>query len=387
MTQCFTPVTLGPLKLKNRIIKAATFEGRCPNGEVTEDLARFHGDIAAGGVGMSTVAYLATSPEGRTHRDQFDWRTGDHRSLVTVTDAIHAHGAAASAQIGHAGPVANAASNNMRALSPSSMFLPQSFGFAKSVSLTDIDRIAEDHVHAAQRAVHAGFDAVELHFGHNYLVSSFLSPRVNKRTDHHGGTLANRSRFALDIARRVTDSVGGRAAVIVKMNLTDGVRGGFSLPDSIAVVKQLQDSVGIDAVEMTAGSSLLNPMYLFKGGVPLEEFAATQPAPLALGLRFAGHKFFKTYPYSPLYLLEDAQAVRAAVSLPMIALGGITDMASIDTALQAGFECVAMGRALVRDPQHVAKLQQDHQLASDCSHCNKCMTTIYSGTHCPEPVG
>jgi 2,4-dienoyl-CoA reductase-like NADH-dependent reductase (Old Yellow Enzyme family) len=132
----------------------------------------------------------------------------------------------------------------------------------------DLGRVVRAHAAAAEIAVDAGFDAVELHFGHNYLVSALLSPRLNRRTDRFGGSLRNRARLALGIAGAVRGAVGDRIAVTAKLNLDDGVPGGFGLAESIQVGRWLRDDGTLDALELTAGSSLLNPMYLFTATLP-----------------------------------------------------------------------------------------------------------------------
>jgi 2,4-dienoyl-CoA reductase-like NADH-dependent reductase (Old Yellow Enzyme family) len=380
----FEPATLGPLRLRNRVIKAATFEGMTRNSQVSDQLIEFHRAVAAGGVGMTTVAYCAVAPEGRTDRHQIYWRADVLPGLRRLTDAVHGEGAAASAQIGHAGPVADGRSNGTPALSPHRTFSPLSMQFTRRASAADLDRIIRAHADAARMAIDAGFDAVEIHLGHNYLASSFLSPRLNHRRDEFGGSLENRARFPRAVARAVRDAAGDRIAIVAKLNMDDGVRRGLQLDESIRVAQWLEQDGSLDALEMTAGSSLLNPMYLFKGPAPLREFAAAMREPVRTGVRLFGRARLHSYPYHDGYLLDDARKVRAAIALPMILLGGVTDRAVMDEAMRSGFEFVAMGRALLREPDLVNKLQTDPDARSLCSHCNRCMPTIYSGTRCVE---
>jgi 2,4-dienoyl-CoA reductase-like NADH-dependent reductase (Old Yellow Enzyme family) len=352
------------------------------DGLVTDELIAFHRRVAAGGVGMTTVAYCAVAPEGRTDRHQVLWRDEAVPGLRRLTDAVHAEGAAGSAQIGHAGPVANPKSNRLPAISASRTFQPMSFGFTRRASVADLARITRAHADAARLALDCGFDAVEIHLGHNYLASSFLSPRLNRRRDHYGGSLENRARLAREIARAVRDAVGDRIGILAKLNLDDGVRRGLQLAESMQVARWLDADGCLDALELTAGSSLLNPMYLFKGDAPLKEFAAAMPQPLRLGVRIAGRARLHSYPYRDAYLLEDAKRVRAQVALPMVLLGGVTNKAVMDQAMAAGFQFVAMGRALLREPDLVNRIRADAGATSRCIHCNKCMPTIYSGTRC-----
>jgi 2,4-dienoyl-CoA reductase-like NADH-dependent reductase (Old Yellow Enzyme family) len=379
-----SPATLGPVRLRNRVIKAATFEGMTRGGLVSDELVEFHRRVAAGGVGMTTVAYLAVAPEGRTDRHQIHWRDEALPGLRRLTGAVHAEGAAVSAQLGHAGPVADSRSNRSPALAPGRMFSPLSLQFTHRATAGDLERIVRAHADAARSALEVGFDAVEIHLGHNYLASAFLSPRLNRRRDEYGGALANRARFPRAIARAVRAAVGDRLGIIAKLNLDDGVRGGLRIPEAIQVARWLEADGSLDALEMTAGSSLLNPMYLFKGPAPLREFAAAMREPVRTGVRLFGRTRLHSYPYTDGYLLADAARVRATVELPMILLGGVTGRVVMDAAMGAGFQYVALARALLREPDLVNRLRDDPAAASLCSHCNRCMPTIYSGTRCVE---
>ncbi|HEX3335674.1 MAG TPA: NADH:flavin oxidoreductase [Jatrophihabitans sp.] len=378
------PAKLGPVELRNRVIKAATYEGLNHHSLVTDELIRFHRELAAGGVGMTTLAYCAVAPDGRTERKQLYWRSEALPGLRRLTDAVHAEGAAVSAQLGHAGPVADARSNGRPSLGPSRIFQPMTMTFTRPATVEDLDRVTRAHADAARMAIAAGFDAVELHLGHNYLASAFLSPRLNRRTDGYGGSLEHRARLSREIARAVRDAVGDRIAVLAKLNLQDGIRRGLSLPEAIQVARWLTADGSLDALEMTAGSSLKNPMYLFKGPAPLKEFAAAMPQPVRLGVRIAGRTVLHSYPYEDLYLLADAARVRAAIDLPLILVGGVTGKATMDRAMAAGFQFVAMARALLREPDLVNRIKSDPTVPSLCTHCNRCMPTIYSGTRCVE---
>src|SRR3954452_22133176 len=233
----FGPGALGPLQLRNRIIKSATFEGATPRGEVTDRLVDFHRQVAAGGVAMSTVAYCAVSPGGRVHRHCLVLDDDTAVALRRVTDAVHAEGAAACAQIGHAGLVADARSNGTRSLAPSRRFSPPAKGFVPAASAADLERTRDDFARAARNAVNAGFDAIEVHLGHGYLLSSFLSPKLNRRGDAYGGDLAARARFPREVLRDVRAAVGSDRAVTVKLNMTDGVPVGFWVEESVQVAR------------------------------------------------------------------------------------------------------------------------------------------------------
>ena len=377
----FAPARLGPVTLRNRVIKAATFEGRSPRGVITDELIEFHRRVAAGGVGMSTVAYLAVAPEGRTDSGCIHLRDEVVPGLRRLADAIHREGAAAAAQLGHAGPVASARSNRAPSLAPSKGFSPLGTRM-QAVTDDDIERITADYARGARLVVDAGFDALEIHLGHNYLLSAFLSPKLNRRDDRWGGSLENRARFPRQVVRAVRDVVGDRAAVTAKLNMADGVPKGLWLDDSIEFARLLEADGALDALELTAGSSLANPMYLFRGEAPREEFAATLPRPLRLAFRLVGKRFLVDYPFEEAFLLPYARQFRDALEMPLVLLGGINRLDTMRQAMVDGFGFVAMARALLREPDLVAKLQAGTSAESLCIHCNKCMPTIYRGTRC-----
>ncbi|MGC5248359.1 NADH:flavin oxidoreductase [Gordonia sp. DT219] len=388
----FAPARLGPLHLRNRLIKSATFEGRTPDALVTDDLIDFHREVAAGGVAMSTVAYSAISPEGRTDRRQMWLRPEAAGGLTRLTDAIHDEGARAAAQLGHAGPVANSASNRAKALGPSRIPAPMGMSMTHALDVDDIAGLRAAFRRAARIAVDSGFDALEIHCGHNYLISCFLSPLLNRRRDAYGGSLINRARLAREVCESVRAEVGDSVAVWAKLNMFDGVGAvgappgryrGFNVDEACAVAQLLESDGVLDAIEPTAGSSLLNPMYLFHGTAPRRAFADAFTGPMRWGLKAAGPVFLKHYAYRPGYLLPLARRLREAVDLPIILLGGITDRAGMDSALADGFDFLAMGRALLREPDLPQRIRADPSTASACIHCNLCMPTIYTRTTCP----
>jgi 2,4-dienoyl-CoA reductase-like NADH-dependent reductase (Old Yellow Enzyme family) len=377
------PAKLGPITLRNRIIKSATFEARTPGALVSDDLIEYHRLPAAGGVGMTTVAYCAVSQGGRTEGNGIWMRPEAVPGFRRLTDAIHAEGAAVSAQIGHAGPVANARSNKATALAPVRFFNPIGMRFAKKATRDDIDDVIAAHANAAKLAVEAGFDAVEVHLGHNYLASAFLSPLINRRNDEFGGSLENRAKVARSMVMAVRQAVQDQIAVTAKLNMSDGVRGGISVDEAITTARWLQEDGGLDAIELTAGSSLVNPMYLFRGDAPLKEFADAFKPPLRWGMRMTGKKFLREYPYREAYLLREAKQFRAELTMPLILLGGITNRDTMDLAMAEGFQFVAMGRALLAEPDLINRIARDGAgVLSACTHCNRCMPTIYTRTRC-----
>jgi 2,4-dienoyl-CoA reductase-like NADH-dependent reductase (Old Yellow Enzyme family) len=382
----FAPARLGRLELRNRVLKAATFEGMSPANVVSDDLIAFHRTMAAGGVAMTTVSYVAVSRDGRGAPHEIYVHDAAADGLARIAAAVHAEGARISAQLGHAGAVGTI---RKRYLGPSATRTVAGTR-VHPISVAELDDVVGQFARGARMLAEAGFDAVELHFGHHYLVSAFLSPRWNKRTDSYGGSVANRARLAVRILRAVRAEVGPALSITAKLNMTDGVRGGLQPAESVQAARLLEDEQVLDALELSGGGSQLNQMFMFRGDPPRKEFAAALHGSQRLGFKLAGRALFRRYPYEETYFLPMARQFRQELSLPLILLGGISTLDSIHRAMAEGFDFVAMGRALLREPDLIARMQAGTATAGTCTHCNKCVPSIYTGTRCvldhPDPM-
>jgi len=231
-------------------------------------------------------------------------------------------------------------------------------------------------VSAARLAHQAGFDAVELHLGHGYLLSQFLSPGANRRRDGYGGSLENRARFALSVVERVREALPPAMPVLAKVNLRDGFRGGLEIEESVQVARWLEGR-GADALVLSGGFVSRAPFYLFRGERPLRQMiAAEKSLGQKLALAVFGPVLIRAYPFEPLYFLPLAREIRRAVQMPLVLLGGVKSMDDIGTALREGFELVAMGRALIHDPALIAKYAAGQARQSGCQPCNRCVAEM-----------
>jgi 2,4-dienoyl-CoA reductase-like NADH-dependent reductase (Old Yellow Enzyme family) len=392
----FAPARLGGLTLRNRVIKTATYEGMCPAGVPSDALVEHHRALAAGGVALTTVAYCAVSPDGRTFAEQMCMRPETVSPLRRVTDAVHREGGAASLQLGHCGWFTkNRALSTWLPRGPSFVVNQYGISAGKPVGLAmserDIAGVIDDFGRAAGLAREAGFDAVELHLGHGYLLSQFLSPATNRRSDRFGGALESRARLSLDVLRRVREVVGAGFPVLCKTNLRDGFRGGLELADSVALARLLETG-GADALVLSGGFTSKSPFYLFRGRRPLAEMIAAEKSRLQkLALAWFGENVIREYPFEEMFFLKEAREVRAAVRMPLVLLGGIVSRANVDDAMAEGFDFVALGRALIADPDLVNRMAADRGARSRCTHCNVCVAEMdLGGVRCvldgPRPA-
>lgn len=378
---------LGPVTLRNRLLKAATFEGMSPRNMVSNSLIEFHRRMAAGGTAMTTVSYIAVSRDGMGAPAEIYIHDAAADGLARIAEMVHGEGARISAQLGHAGAVGMV--RGKRVVGPSKTRTIAGT-VVHAISRDGIDEVVGQFAAGARMLAQAGFDCVELHFGHHYLVSAFLSPKWNRRADDYGGPVENRARLARRIVSAVRAETSPAMAVTAKLNMTDGIAGGLSAEDSLRVALLLQADGGLDAIELTAGGSQANQMFMFRGSAPRKEMARVLPGPQRLGFRLLGRALLREYPFEEAYFLPMARYFRRELSLPLILLGGINGIASIRQAMAEGFEYVAMGRALLREPDLVGRLQAGLATQGTCIHCNKCMVSIYSGTRCvldhPQPL-
>lgn len=379
MVDPFSPFRLGGLTLRNRFLRTAAFEGMSPGGAPSPALVAHHRAMAAGGVAMTTVAYCSVSADGRTYGHQLLMRPDIVPALRELTDAVHAEGAAASLQLGHCGYFASKSAIGGRPIGPSRVFNTYGLSFARPMTEADIARVTDDFARAATLAHEAGFDAVELHAGHGYLLSQFLSPFTNRRQDAYGGPLENRLRFPADVVRRVRDTLPPSVPVLVKTNLRDGFRRGLDLPEALDVARAFE-SAGATALVATGGFVSRTPFYMLRGEVPVREMVKVQDrAWRKVGLTLFGHIFVRPYPFTELFFLEDARHLRAAVRLPLVLVGGICTRANITTALAEGFDLLALGRPLIADPTFINRLASGDVDATECDHCNACIAEMDRG--------
>jgi 2,4-dienoyl-CoA reductase-like NADH-dependent reductase (Old Yellow Enzyme family) len=387
----FSAVTIGPLKLRNRFIKSATNEGMAKGGIVSKGLAAFHENIAKGGAALSTVAYCATSLDGRTFVDQAVLDDGSLPDFRVLTDAVHRHGAAASAQITHAGSFTfldHATLKTARPLSSSGGFnkvgVMSHRWLKKKMSRAEMDAMTVEFVDAAKRARQAGFDAVELHMGHGYLLSQFLSKIYNKRWDSYGGNIDKRLKYPREVLGRVLDAVGKDLAVIVKYSMTDGHKGN-SIDDGVAIAKAIEAD-GAHLAVLSNGLNVESITAMFGSSFPQATRGTVGNPIIALGMWIQSLSEPKNVVFRENYLRELSQKIRASVNMPLAYLGGVTSQDGTQQAMADGFDCIALGRALVHDPAFVNKLQSSEVIKSGCTACNRCVTMMYSpaGTFCVE---
>ena len=386
----FDPVTIGPLTLRNRFIKSGANEAMCLDGKPTKALVKHHRDLAAGGVGMTTLAYISVAPEGRTLPNQIWMREEALPDLRVLTDAVHAEGAAISAQITHGGSFVTGMKVKGRTISSVSGFNPagalKGNFFSRAMDETDMARVTAEFVRAAELCREAGFDAVELHMGHGYLLNQFISPLSNKRKDEYGGSAENRVRFPARVLAAVKQAVGKDLAVLAKISVADGVRRGTQVEDSVVTARALE-AAGADMLVLSGGRNVESTWYMFGSNMNRVEISKVLKEQgewvTALMMKGAAASEPKVT-FRERYFRENSLRIREAVNMPLAYLGGVKSLANAEEAVSEGFECVVMARALIHDPALVNKFHSGEVTQSGCDNCNGCVAYIYhpAGTWC-----
>lgn len=377
----FTPVKIGPVTLRNRVIRSAAFENMAYGNSPSPDLYDYHVAVARGGVGMTTLAYASVNRSGLSFDGQLWMREEIVPGLKRITDAVHAEGAKCSIQLGHCGNMTHRATCGCTPMGASGGFNIYSPTFVRGMKVSEIDALVEDFGHAVDLAREAGFDCVEIHAGHGYLISQFLSPYTNHRHDEYGGSLKNRMRLMQRVMRCVLEHAGDDMGVVVKMNMHDGFRGGMQRAECLEVARELE-RLGVHALVLSAGFVSRAPMEVMRGEMPIRTMSHYMDTRkfwwLQAMLHLAGHVLIPTVPFKEGYFLEDAKEFRAAVKLPLIYVGGLNTKEKMEEVLAAGFQGLQMARALVRDTDFVKKLQNGETTCSGCGHSNYCIARMYT---------
>ena len=381
MSELFTPYRIGPLEIRNRTIRSAAFEGMCEHNSPSQELFDYHTAVARGGIGMTTVAYAAVCRSGLSFERQLWMRPEIVPELRKLTDAIHAEGAKASIQLGHCGNMSHRKICGCMPYGASRGFNLYSPTFVHKMNHREIDEVVEAYGKAVELAIEAGFDAVEIHAGHGYLISQFLSPYTNHRRDEYGGSLNNRMRFMRRCMEAVVKAARGRVAIFVKMNTRDGFKGGMEVEDSIKVARELQ-KCGADALVLSGGFVSRAPMYVMRGQFPVRSIVHYMPWSqwwLKAGVILGGKIVSPTVPFKKLFFLEDALKFRAALpDMPLVYVGGVTTRKDADKVIDSGFQMLQMGRAVLEDTDFVNKMKADENHCSECEHSNFCIGRMYS---------
>jgi 2,4-dienoyl-CoA reductase-like NADH-dependent reductase (Old Yellow Enzyme family) len=344
----FEPITIGNMTLENRTVRSATWMGMADaEGGCTPRLIEIKAALARGGVGLiitggAMVDAACTFAPGALNCDGDALEPG----LAAMAQAVHDQGGRIALQIAHGGLMAPAELTGQQPVGPSPMLTEQG-PLGRALTVDEIDEIVEAFGAAAQRAVRTGYDAVQVHGAHGYLLSEFISPWFNHRTDDYGGSLENRARLLLQVVRRVRQETGDAYPILAKINVDDRLPDGFGVSDMLTVCGWLQEA-GVDAIELSGGTT----MALLQGQ-PQNSYARVGD--------------------TGVYWRDAAVQLKQRVSLPLILVGGIRSRATAEALLSEGVcDCIALCRPLIREPDLVARWRSGAASEAACISCDGC---------------
>ncbi len=369
---------IGPVELRNRTIRSAAFEGMGRDNGPTEMLRDYHWSVAEGGVGMTTLAYAGICRSALSFTTQLWLRPEIVKPLREITDGIHDRGAKASIQIGHCGNMTHRSTAGGTPVGATTGFNLYSPTFCRGLRKDELKQLARDFGAAVNTARDAGFDCVEVHAGHGYLISQFLSPYTNHRRDEFGGSLENRMTFMKMCLEEVMKCAGSDMGVLVKTNMRDGFKGGLEIDDCLTVAKEIE-RCGVHGLVLSGGFVSKAPMYVMRGSMPIYSMTHYMKQWwLKYGVRMVGKYMIPSVPFKELYFLEDALRFRSELTLPLVYVGGVVSRDNAERVMDEGFDFVQMGRALLNEPDFVNRMMAEENHRCGCDHVNYCIARMYS---------
>ncbi len=380
MSQVFENSSIGPIKMKNRILRSATHEGLSDEmGGPLPDLAAMYEGLARGGAGAIITGYFGVQANGRTMKNmKMIDRDDFNESYKNINAMAGKHGVPIIAQIAHGGGQVSKDVNRKEAVAPSAIKYPLFGRTARELTEPEIDEIIQSFVAATVRAQKAGFAGVQIHAASGWLLSSFLSPAMNRRTDRWGGTTENRFRIMAEIIDRARDSVGSYP-ILVKFSAYDFDKGGIRIEEGIRIAELLQKS-GYDAIETTCGGSADGMTGVRAAHLPIEAYLNLIPwfkaMPPVKKIMFRLMAPFVIKQHAPLfnYNVDAAAEIRKRVDVPVIAVGGIHRLKDIESIIsEKKADYVALSRPFIIEPDIVNKFRSGAQAESRCINCGFCL--------------
>lgn len=344
----FEPFAFSGLRLGNRIVRSATYEKRADeDGFVTEALIRLYEELARGGSGLIITGNALVHPSGRTVPQMLSIHSDMYiEGLRRLTDAVHFLGGAIAMQIVHGGrqsmPILLGGAPS---LAPSEVLEPNFKVMPKAMTDSEIWEMVEAFGDSALRVRLSGFDAVQIHGAHGYLVSQFLSPYTNRRDDYWGGDAERRFHFVEEVFKSMRKAVGEDFPILIKMNADDFLPGGITPAEALGAALRLE-AMGLDAVEVSGGmmESALKPARTEISG-----------------------------PEKEAYFREEGRLFKRGLKIPVMLVGGMRTRAVMEDVLGKGeADLISLSRPLIREPD-LPNLMKEGKEAAECISCNKCM--------------
>ncbi len=349
MATIFETTNIKGLSIKNRLVRSATWEGMCDQeGRPTEKLCNLYRELTEGGTGLIISGYAFVRPEGKQLTGKMGIHTDDFaKDYERLVKTVHDSGGRIAAQIVHAGGQAIEDNSGKQPVAPSAVKVAHYSTEPRELSIEEIQEITDAFGEGARRAKEYGFDAVQLHGAHGYLINQFMSPHTNLREDEYGGSIENRSRFVAEVYQKVRSKVGIDFPVMIKMNCSDNMDGGLTIEDGVYIAKKLSGS-GIDAIEVSSGNS-------------------------ASGIKSGPLRMKINKPEKEAWNMDYARQVKAVVNCPVMVVGGFRSYDVSENAIALdGIDYITMSRPLIREPDLPSRWERGDRAPARCISCNRC---------------
>ena len=383
-SKLFTPYQLGPITLRNRIVRSAAFENMCRGNRPTQQLQDYHVSVARGGVGMTTVAYCAVDLSGVSFDGQLYVHDEIIPDLKKLTDAIHAQGAKASIQMGHCGNMTHFYTCHCMPVSASNGFNLYSPTIHRRLKVSEIKALVKKFGESVDFARKAGFDCVEIHAGHAYLISQFISPRTNHRRDEYGGSFENRVRFMNEVLEEVMKHAGDDMAIVVKTNMWDDCWRGSDIEEGIKIAKEIAKHK-VHGIVLSGGTVSRSPMTILGGAMPNKTLAHYMDMKsfwwlkAALNIPGVAPIMMPTSPFKELYFMEKAKRFQQEITdVPLIYVGGVQSGDNCQQIMDEGFELFQIAHVLIKDHDFVKHVQENPHYHAGCGRSNYCVGRMYT---------
>lgn len=382
MAVLFEKTNIKSMELKNRLVRSATHEGMADeNGFPTEALFKLYERLAKGGVGLIITGLTFASRDGKINA-MLGMDSKEHipkyRDLV---NHVHQNGAKIAMQIVHCGRQTTEEMTGSRPMAPSAVKEKSFLVKPREMTEEDIERIIEAFTQAARRVKESGFDAVQLHGAHGYLINEFLCPHTNRRKDKWGGSIENRIRFVKEIYKGCRNQVGDDYPILIKISAYDNMKHGLKLEEGVVMAEKMAE-MGFDGIEVSCGIAE-DGFSTLRGDVPIETILDLWPMYknknpfFHFVMRHFGEKILKPLPYTEAFNLESARAIKSQVNIPVFLVGGLIDPGLMEEIVEKGYaDYISLSRALIIDPQFPKKVQEGSREPSKCLHCNLCITCV-----------
>jgi len=348
MRKVFDEMRINGMALANRLVRSATWEGMCEKeGRPTPKLAAYYTDLAKGRIGLIITGYTFIRPDGRQLPGQMGIHTDAFADeMRALTRGVHGVGGKICLQLVHCGGQSSSKAIGCRTVAPSAVEVKQYPEVPAELTVEDIRALVELFGEGAARAREYGFDAVQLHAAHGYLINQFLSPLTNRRKDSYGGNAENRSRFLLEVYRSVRGAVGKNFPVLVKLNGSDNLEGGLESDDALLAARAL-DEEGVDAIEVSGGTPASGELNPVRQGIDRREQEA--------------------------YNLPLAARIKGGVSCPVMVVGGFKTFEVVEGVIRREeADYVSLARPLIREPHLARRWQEGNEAKARCISCNGC---------------